>query len=74
MPYAKNQGPDQPTHARSLIKVFIVGSLDGIICILAIFKVSRFELHIASVVAQTGLNITWSQVPVDKVSRDVAKM
>ena len=42
MPYANNKGADQPAHPGSLISTFFVSSLDSMICILAIFKVSRF--------------------------------
>ena len=37
-----NKGADQPVHPRRLISTFVVGSLDSMICILAISKVSRF--------------------------------
>ena len=42
MSYANNKGADQPAHPRSLISTFFVRCLDSMICILAIFKVSRF--------------------------------
>ena len=42
MPYANNKGADQPAHPRSLISTIVVRSLDSMICILAISKVSRF--------------------------------
>ena len=42
MPYANNKGADQPAHPRRLISTFVVRCLDNMICILAIFKVSRF--------------------------------
>ena len=40
MPYA-NKGADQPLHPRSLISTFVVRCLGGMVCILAISKVSR---------------------------------
>ena len=40
------------------------------IYILAISKVSRF--YLASVAEQAGLNLTWSNIPEDTFSRDVA--
>ena len=40
------------------------------ICILAISKSSRFKL--ASVAEQAGLNLTWSKIPEDTFSHDVA--
>ena len=42
MPYANNKGTDQPAHPHSLISTFDVRCLDSMICIVAIFKVSRF--------------------------------
>ena len=70
MPYANNKGADQPAHLRSLISTFVVRCLDSMICILAISKVSRYQL--ASVAEQAGLNLTWLKIPKDMFSRDVA--
>ena len=42
MSYANNKGKDQPVHPHSLISTFVVRCLDSMICILAIYKVSRF--------------------------------
>ena len=70
MPYANNKGADQPAHPRSLISTFVVRYLDSMICVLAISNVSRFQL--ASVAEQAGLNLTWSKIPEDTFSRDVA--
>ena len=42
MPYANNKGADQPGHPHSLISTFVFHCLDGMICIFAISKVSRF--------------------------------
>ena len=61
MPYANNKGADQPAHTYSLISTFVVRCLDGMICIHAISKVSRFWL--ASVAEQAGLNLTCSKSP-----------
>ena len=72
MPYANNKGADQPAHPRSLISTFIVRCLDCMICILALSNVSRYWL--ASVAEQAGLNLTWSKIPEDTFSRDVAHM
>ena len=69
-PYANNKSADQPAYPRSLISTFIVRYLDSMICILAISKVSRFQL--ASVAEQAGLNVTWSKIPKDTFSPDVA--
>ena len=38
--YANNKGADQPAHARSLIRVFVVRCLDSIIPLLAISEIS----------------------------------
>ena len=72
MPYANNKSADQPAHPRSLISTFVVRCLDSIICILALSAVSRFQL--VSVAEQTGLNLTWSKIPEDTFSRDVAQI
>ena len=72
MPYANNNGADQPAHPRSLISTFVVRCLDSMICILALSKVSRFQL--VSVSEQAGLNLAWSKIPEDTFSRDVAQM
>ena len=72
VPYANNKGADQPVHPRSLISTFVVRCLDSMICILAIAKVSRFKL--GSVADQVSLNLTWSKIPEDPFSRDVAQL
>ena len=61
MSYANNKGTNPPTHLCSLISAFIISSLAGIICILAIFKVSKFQLYVVSMSAETDLNLTWLQ-------------
>ena len=61
MPYVNNNGADQPAHPRSLISTFIVRCLDSIIPPVSISKIS--SLHLASVAAQAGLSLTWSQTP-----------
>ena len=53
MPYANNKGADQPAH--------VVRCLESMICVLALSKVSRFQL--VSVAEQTGLNLTWLKTP-----------
>ena len=72
MPYANNKGADQPAHSCSLISTFVVRCLDSMLCILALCKVSRFLL--VSVAEQAGLSLTWSKIPEDTISRDVAQM
>ena len=61
LPYANNKDADQPAHPRSLISVFVIRCLDSIVPLFAIFERSR--LWLASVAAQAGLCLTWSQTP-----------
>ena len=72
MAYANNRGADQPVHPRSLISTFVVPCLDSMTCILAPSKLTRFKL--ASVAEQAGLNLTWSKMSEDTLSRDVAHL
>ena len=65
IPYTNSKGADQPARLCSLISTFVVRCLDSMICILALFKVSVAE--------QAGLNLTWSKIPEDTFSRDVAQ-
>ena len=57
---------------RSLISAFVVRCLDSIIPLLAIAEIS--SLHLASVAAQAGLSLTWSETPEDRLSRDEAQL
>ena len=59
MPYANNKGADQPAHLRCLISTFVVHCLDSIIPVVSIHEISSF--YLASVAAQTGLCVTWSE-------------
>ena len=59
MPYANNKDADQPVHPRSLISTFVVRCLDSIIPVVAISEISSHNL--ASLAAQAGLCLTWSQ-------------
>ena len=59
MPYTNNKGADQPAHPRSLISTFVVRCLDSIVPLVSISEMS--SLYLASVVAQAGLCLTWSQ-------------
>ena len=61
MPYANNKGADQPAHPRSLISAFVVRCLDSLIFPVSISEIS--SLYLASVAAQAGLCLTWSQTP-----------
>ena len=58
-PYVNNKGADQPAHPRSLISAFVVRSLVSIIPLVSIYEIS--SLYLASVVAQAGLSLPWSQ-------------
>ena len=58
MPYANNQGADQPAHLCSLNITFVVHCLDSIIPLLALAKISRPKL--ISSTEQAGLSLTWS--------------
>ena len=59
MQYANNKGADQPAHPRSLISAFVVSCLDSIIPLVSIAEIS--SLYLASVAAQAGLSLPWSQ-------------
>ena len=58
---ANNKGADQPAHSRSLINAFVVRCLDSIISLDSIAEISR--LWLASVAAQAGLCLAWSETP-----------
>ena len=59
MSYANNEGADQPAHTRSLINAFVIRCLDSIIPLVSISEIS--SLYLASVAAQAGLSLTFSQ-------------
>ena len=70
MSYANNKGADQPAHPRSLISAFSVRCLDSIISLDSMAEISRLQL--ASVAAQAGLCLAWSEPPEDTFCRDMA--
>ena len=72
MSYVNNKGADQPAHLRSLISAFVVRCLDSIISLDSIGEISRVEL--ASVAAQAGLCLAWSEIPEDTFSHDKAEI
>ena len=72
MSYANNKSADQPAHPRSLISAFIVRCLDNIISLDSIAEISR--LFVASVAAQAGLCLVWSETPEETFCRDEAQM
>ena len=61
MPYANNEGADQPAHPHSLISAFVVRCLDSIIPLLAIAEISR--LYLAFLAEQVSLSHTWWKIP-----------
>ena len=61
LPYENNKGTNQPAHLHSLISAFVVRCLDSIIPLVSIPEIS--SLYIASVTAQAGLSLPWSQNP-----------
>ena len=61
MAYANNKGADQPAHLRSLIRAFVVCCLDSIILLVSTSEI--WSLYLASVAAQAGLSLPWSQTP-----------
>ena len=61
LPHANNKGADQPAHSCSLISTFVFRCLDSIISLVSISEI--WSLYIASVAAQAGLRLTWSQTP-----------
>ena len=63
MSYANDKGADEPAHPLSLISAFVVRCLDSIISLDSIAEISR--LYLASVAAQAGLCLAWSETPVD---------
>ena len=65
-------GTDQSAHPRSLISTFVIRCLDSIILLVSIFKIS--SLYLASVAAQTGLSLPWSENSEDRFSRDEAHL
>ena len=70
MSYANNKGADQPAYPRSLISAFVLRCLDSIISLESIVEMSRLSL--ASVAAQAGLSLFWSETPEDTFCRVVA--
>ena len=64
--YANNKGADLPAHPRSLIITFVVLSLDSIIPLLAISKVSRLASFCSWAESYLVAN------PEDRFSRDEA--
>ena len=72
MSYANNKGADQPAHPPSLISAFVFRCLDSIISLDSIAEISKLKL--ASVAAQAGLCLTWSETPKDTFCRVLAQI
>ena len=72
MSYAKNKGADQTAHPRCLISTFVVRSLDSVMSLVSVAKIS--SLMLASVAEQASLSLTWSETPEDTFSHDEAQM
>ena len=70
MSYVNNKGADQPAHPHSLISAYVVHCLDSIISLDSIADISRLQL--ASVAAQAGLCLAWSETPEDTFSHGEA--
>ena len=61
LPYANNKGADRPAHPRSLISAFVVHCLSSIIPLVSISEI--LSHYLASMAAQAGSCLTWSQIP-----------
>ena len=72
MSYADNKGADQPAHPRSLISTFVVRCPDSVMSLVCVIKIS--SLMLASVAAQAGLCLAWSETPEDTFCRVVAQI
>ena len=72
MSYANNKGADQPAHPHSLISAFVVHCLDSVMSLVFVTKIS--SLMLASVAAQAGLSLTWSETLKDMFSHDEARI
>ena len=72
MPYANNNGADQPAHPCSLISTFVVHCLDSIMPLVFMSEISSYQL--TSEAVQANLCPTWSQTPEDRFSHDVAQI
>ena len=72
LPLVNNKGADQTEHPRCLISAFVVRCLDRIIPLVSILEIS--SLYLASLAAQVGLCLTWSETPKSMFSRDEAQI
>ena len=69
MSYVNNKGTDQLAHPHSLISAFVVRCLDSVMSLVSVTKIS--SLILASVAAQAGLCLAWSETPEDTFCRVV---
>ena len=72
MSYANKKGADQPAHPRSQISAFVVRCLDSIISLDSVAEIST--LYLASVAAQAGLCLAWSETAEDTFCHVVAQI
>ena len=72
MSYANNKGADQSALPRSLISAFVVRSLDSVMSLVSVTKLS--SLLLASVAEQASLSLTWSETPEDMFSHDETRI
>ena len=68
MPYVNKKEANQAAHLLSLINIFVVHCLDGLVPIIAKSKISR--LWLASVVEHAGLESYLVATPKDRFSCD----
>ena len=68
MPYANNKGTDQPVHSHSDQHLCCSLPIDSIMSLISILAISCPKL--GSIAEQAGLNLTWSQTPKKRFSRD----
>ena len=57
---------------RSLIRAFVVHCLDSVMSLVSVTKIS--SLTLASVAAQAGLCVAWSETPEDTFCHVVAQL
>ena len=67
-----NKGADQPAHMCSLISAFFIRFSESSIPKHATSEITSF--YLGSLAEQTGLSLTWSEIPEDRFCHDVAQM
>ena len=75
MPYANNKCADQPAHPRSLIFTIVVSCLGSFIIYLQFLYLQfHHSSFLFSVAERAGSSLSWSHLPEDRFSRDVAQI